>query len=232
MTAAGLRLETPEGIDLEVIPAGPVPRGLALLVDGLITQSATLLLFVLLSLGGNAGLGLFFMLLFMIEWFYPVLFEVLRVGQTPGKRAMSLRVVSADATPIGWNASLLRNLLRAVDVFPIFYLAGVVSMLLGRRFQRLGDLAADTLVVHAQAPNAPREALSPAVLAALGARTSPIPLNAAEQRALLGYAERHTDLSVERAIELSDVLAPLSGERGEAGRAEVLRIASGIAGRP
>ena len=232
MTAAGLRLETPEGIDLEVIPAGPVPRGLALLVDALITQSVTFLLFLLSSLGGNAGLGLFFLLLFTVEWFYPVLFEVLRAGQTPGKRAMSLRVLNADATPIGWNASLLRNLLRAVDVFPVFYLAGIVSMLLGRRFQRLGDLAAHTLVVHVQAPQAPRDVLPPEVLAALGSRRSPEPLTAAEQRALLGYAERQADLSVERAIELSDVLEPLSGQRGEAGRIEVLRIASGIAGRP
>jgi len=231
LNAAGLRLETPEGIDLEVIPAGPVPRGLALLVDGLITQSASFLLFMLFSLGGNAGLGLFFMVLFMTEWFYPVLFEVLRAGQTPGKRAMSLRVVNADATPIGWNASLLRNLLRVVDVFPIFYLAGVVSMLVGRRFQRLGDLAAHTLVVHVQAPPPPREASPPAALIELGVRRSPVALTAAEQRALLGYAERYTELSVERAIELSDVLESLTGERGEAGQIELLRIASGIAGR-
>lgn len=232
MSAEGLRLETPEGIDLEVMPAGPVPRGLALLVDGLITQSATLLLYLLLSLGGNAGLGVFFMLLFLAEWFYPVLFEVLRSGQTPGKRALSLRVVNADATPIGWNASLLRNLLRVVDVLPILYLAGIVSMLTNTRFQRLGDLAAHTLVVHAPASTAKPDGLAPAFFAGLGSRTSPVALTATEQRALLGYAERHAELSSERAIELSDVLEPLSGQRGEAGRIEILRIASGIVGRP
>ena len=231
MIGAALRLETPEGIDLEVSVAGPVPRGLAILIDGLITQTATLVFGLVLGLAGSAGVGLYLLLLFLVEWFYPVLFEVLRGGQTPGKKAISLRVVNADATPIGWNASLLRNLLRVVDLFPVFYLAGVTSMLLNRRFQRLGDLAAHTLVIHAHSDALADRDASPASVGALGARLIPIALTAEDQRALLGYAERHGELSVERAIELSDILEPLTGENGDEGMLDLIRMANGIAGQ-
>jgi uncharacterized RDD family membrane protein YckC len=224
-------LETPEGIDLEVSPAGPVPRGLAIMVDGVITQTGTLVIGLLLGLAGNAGVGIYLLLLFLVEWFYPVLFEVLRGGQTPGKKAFSLRVVNADATPICWNASLLRNLLRVVDVFPVFYLAGVTSMVLSGRFQRLGDLAAHTLVVHTHAREAAAEEVTIFGANDLGARPAAVSLAAADQRALLGYAERQAELSLERAIELSDILEPLTSHRGEEGRLELIRIANGIAGR-
>lgn len=167
---------------------------------------------------------------FLIEWFYPVLFEVLRAGRTPGKAALGLRVVNANATPIGWNASLIRNLLRTVDFLPLLYLGGLVSMLLTQRFQRLGDLAADTLVVHAGHPavgaGEPEE-----VAAGLGARPAPIALAPAEQRALLAFAERRGALSPERAVELADILEPLARARGDEGLATLLRIANGIAGR-
>ena len=234
MTGSTLRLETPEGIDLEVSPAGPVPRGLAIMVDGVITQTGTLVIGLLLGLAGNAGVGIYLLVLFLVEWFYPVLFEVLRGGQTPGKKAFSLRVVNADATPIGWNASLLRNLLRVVDVFPVFYLAGMTSMMLNGRFQRLGDLAAHTLVVYAHARKPAAEAVEGDMAFgthAIGARPPPVSLAAADQRALLGYAERQADLSLERAIELSDLLEPLTRHQGEEGRLELIRIANGIAGR-
>ncbi|MAG32641.1 MAG: RDD family protein [Deltaproteobacteria bacterium] len=231
MIGAALRLETPEGIDLELSPAGPAPRGLAILIDGAITQIGTTIALLLLSLGGSAGVGLYLILLFLVEWFYPVLFEVLRGGQTPGKKMIGLRVVNADATPIGWNASIVRNLLRVVDFFPLFYVGGIVSMLISSRYQRLGDLAADTLVVHA----ARMEDLGLGLLAAdddrLGARIAPVSLSAADQRAILAYAERRSDLSLERAVELSNVLEPLTGARGDEGMREVVRIANGIVGR-
>lgn len=231
MIGAALRLETPEGIDLEVSPAGPVPRGLAILIDGTITQASTAVTAILLSFAGNAGMGLYLILLFLVEWFYPVLFEVLRGGQTPGKKLMGLRVVNADATPIGWNGSIVRNLLRTADFFPLLYVGGVVSMLVSSRYQRLGDLAADTLVVHV----VPSEELALGALAPdddeLGTRMPSIPLTPADQRAILAFAERRSDLSVERAVEIANVLEPVTGARDEAGMREVVRIANGIVGQ-
>lgn len=227
---AVLRLETPEGIDIEVSPAGPVPRGLALSVDESITQIGCLIVLMVLAIGGNAGLGVYLVIYFVVEWFYPVLFEVLRGGQTPGKKMFGLRVVNADATPIGWNASLIRNLLRVVDLFPGFYIGGLVCMCLTRRFQRLGDLAANTLVVHAEQGAEGDSRLTPSALERLGTRRPPVGLTPQDQRAFLAYAERHAELSVERAIELADVLEPLTGARGDEGMREVIRIANGIAG--
>ena len=230
MIGAVLRLETPEGIDLVVSPAGPVPRGLAMAIDALITQTTSLLVGMALVLLGDAGVGIYLVLLFGIEWFYPVLFEVLRGGQTPGKSLLGLRVVHADATPIGWNASLLRNLLRTADFFPFFYVGGLVCMLLTDRFQRMGDLAANTLVVHVDTGGA-RSTSTSLEAEGLGARAAPVALSPVEQRALLGFAERQEELSRERAIELAEVLAPLTGASGEAARQEVLRIANGLSGR-
>lgn len=233
MIGAPLRLETPEGIDLELRPAGPAPRGLAMVIDATITQTAVTAVGIGFLLTGEAGLGLYLVLLFVVEWFYPVLFEVLRDGQTPGKRVVGLRVVNGDATPIGWSASIVRNLLRSADFFPLFYMGGLTSMLLSQRFQRLGDLAAETLVVHTHIDPAasPVTAEMDSIARDLGARTAPVPLSSADQRALLDFADRREELSVERAIELSDILEPITDARGEAGLRESLRIANGIAGR-
>ena len=145
-----LRLnETPEGVDLGLSVAGPVPRALALALDSLIRLGLYLLLLPLLSLS-KLGAGLFLLGIFLVDWLYPVLFEVYR-GATPGKRAMGLAVVHDDGTPVGLAASLIRNLLRIIDFLPLFYGVGLVSCLVDRDFRRLGDLAAGTLVIHAEA---------------------------------------------------------------------------------
>ena len=234
---SAIRLETPEGIDVELRPAGPVARGLAVLIDESIAQGGSIAILLAVLYLGEAGVGVYFVALFLIEWFYPVLFEVLRNGQTPGKSVMGLRVVSDDATPIGWNDSLVRNLLRVVDFLPFGYGAGLVSIVSTRRFQRLGDLAAGTLVVHAdrvddvQVPerSAERDAQAEADRR-LGAMPLPVPLVLDERRGIVSFAERQGDLSAERVLELSDLLEPVSGERGEEGRRQVVRIANGIAG--
>lgn len=233
LSGASVRLETPEGIDVELRPAGPVVRGLAFVTDQTIATLGTMLISGFLTVLGEAGTGVYLVVLFLVEWFYPVLFEVLRGGQTPGKKMMGLRVVYADATPIGWNASLLRNLLLFADMVPGFYLTGIVSMCLTRRFQRLGDLAANTLVVHvgSEAGAFDRSiASSRDAISALGAMPTPVALTSNEQRSFLGFAERQGELSAERAVELAEVLAPISGASGEEGRLAVLRIANGIAG--
>lgn len=218
-------IETPEGIDLTLRPAGPLPRMLAYAIDLLIRWAVLAVVAALLGAAGEFGLGIILILYFLLEWFYPVYFEIFRHGMTPGKRSLELRVVNGDGTPVGWDASLVRNLLRAADFLPLFYAAGFISMAVDGRFRRLGDLAAGTLVVHNQGVKAAARHEQ------RGARPSPLPLTADEQRALLDFSESRGRLSPQRQAELANILAPLTGRGDEAGVAELMKIANGLAGR-
>ncbi len=195
------RVETPEGIDLLLRPAGLVPRALAFTVDLALRAAILLALFLGFGLLGKFGSGLSALLLFLVQWWYMVLFEVLNQGRTPGKQWLGLRVVHDDGTPVGWAASLTRNLLRFVDMLPFGYFLGALSCLAHPAFKRLGDLAAGTLVVYAERPSA-RPALP-----MVEAQRPPVELDRDAQRALLDFAERQASLSPERAQELAALLA-------------------------
>ena len=138
-------IETPEGITLNLRVAGPLARALAWGADSLIKYGALWGLLMVLGFLGQGGFGLWLIALFLTEWFYPVLFEIYADGATPGKKAMGLKVVHANGTPVDWPAALIRNLLRAVDFLPLLYGFGVVAMACNRNFQRLGDLAAELI---------------------------------------------------------------------------------------
>ena len=100
------------------------------------------------------GMGAAFILSFVMNWFYGGLFETFWNGQTPGKRAMGIRVVTIDGQPITGLQAILRNVLRLVDglpmiaggVFPLFQL-GLISCALNNRYQRLGDIASGTYLI-------------------------------------------------------------------------------------
>jgi uncharacterized RDD family membrane protein YckC len=94
----------------------------------------------------KAGVGLVLVLVFAAQWIYFVAWEATK-GTTPGKMAFGLRVVTTEGRPIGFVEAALRNLLRAADALPIGYVVGVGSMAFSKRFQRLGDLVAGTIVV-------------------------------------------------------------------------------------
>jgi len=220
-----LLVETPEGIDLQAELAGPVPRMLAYLIDVGLRAAVMLGASIALGLLGKAGTGLMALLAFLLEWFYPVLFEVLRGGQTPGKRQLDLVTLHEDLSPITWSSSLLRNLLRVADFLPVFYLAGLASMCLGTRFQRLGDLAAGTVVVHriAQPPRAEVPEAAPV--------PPPFALEAEDQQALIGFAQRHQRLSADRQRELAAILAPpLRADSGASALARLHGIARWLLG--
>ncbi len=214
--------ETPEGIALGIRIAGPVVRSCAWAIDMLIRIGLYLAIAIPFSFLGGAGLGVSLVVFFLIEWFYPVFFE-LRQGATPGKKAMGLEVIHDNGTPVAWSASLIRNLLRAADFLPLLYATGLLSMLLSRNFQRLGDLAAGTLVVYRDKA-ALRHALP---------EVSPIHppghLSREEKRTLLAFAERAPLLTAARRIELAEILADLSGQRGERAVAELHAYASWLA---
>ncbi|MCO7627887.1 RDD family protein [Pseudomonas fluorescens] len=195
------QVETPEGIDLPLRPAGLMVRSLAFGIDLGIRGAILGVLFLVLAFLGQLGMGLGSLLLFAVSWWYMVLFEVLHQGRSPGKQWMGLRVIHDDGTPIGWSASLLRNLLRFVDLLPFGYCFGAISCLQHPTFKRLGDIAAGTLVVYSERP------LARPQLPDAQPRRSPIPLNLGEQRALLAFAERQAELSPARVNELAALLA-------------------------
>ncbi|WDR33862.1 RDD family protein [Pseudomonas serboccidentalis] len=195
------QVETPEGIDLPLRPAGLMVRTLAFGIDLGIRGALLGVLFLALAFLGKLGMGLGSLLLFAVSWWYMVLFEVLHQGRSPGKQWMGLRVIHDNGTPIGWSASLLRNLLRFVDLLPFGYFLGAISCLQHPTFKRLGDIAAGTLVVYSE-----RALLRPQLPDAQP-RSAPVPLNLSEQRALLAFAERQAELSPARVNELAALLA-------------------------
>lgn len=219
------QVETPEGVTLYLRLAGVVPRASAWAIDSGIRLFLVLIASTVLQFLGKSGAGIALLVLFLLYWFYMVLFEVLNQGRTPGKILMGLRVVNDNALPVGWMASIVRNLLRTVDMFPLLYGFGFASMVFDRDFRRLGDRVAGTLVVHDG--RAKRVSL-PKVTRAV---RPPRPLSTEEQVAMLGFAERAGHLTVERQAELADVLEPLTGQKGEAGVQRLLAYASWIAGR-
>lgn len=196
-------IETPEGAMLPLTPAGFMVRSLAQIIDILIRFGITLAMFMLLSLLGKLGSGIALILAFLLEWFYPVFFEVSRQGRTPGKKWLGIRVVNDDGTPITFGPSLLRNLLRVADFLPMLYLTGIIASLCNRQFKRLGDLAAGSMVVY----DAP--AVQQPDFEVRGQLPVPADFSTDEQRALLAFAERSKYLSAERQSELASLLLPV-----------------------
>ncbi len=199
------RLETPEGVQLDLPVAGPFARGAAFLIDLLVRASLYTVFGAPLALLGDLGMGLLMIAIFMIEWFYPVFFEVLWRGATPGKFALGLSVVRDDGTPVGWSDSIVRNLLRAADFLPFGWLAGLTSMSLDPDFKRLGDRVAGTIVIYVDRRSG----------AGMLPDSPPVPvpfaLSPAEQRAFIEYAERSPTWTTDRAEELAEVLMPVVG---------------------
>jgi uncharacterized RDD family membrane protein YckC len=203
-----------------------VPRALAWVVDFALRLAILMLLGMILGALGGFGTGVFLLAWFVLEWLFPAWCEVYWGGATPGKKALRLVVLHDDGTPVGWPAALTRNLLRAIDFLPLFYCAGLVTMLLNREFKRLGDLAAGTIVVYAE--EKPRGlAIPPAPAIA-----PPLPLTLAEQRAILDFAERAPGLTEERAEELASIPRGLVGRLdGRAAAHRLVGIANFLVGR-
>jgi uncharacterized RDD family membrane protein YckC len=144
------RTVTPEAVTIAVDVAGLGSRMIAWLIDSLI-QLAVVLPIVLGVGAGNLADGpelvVVSLVIFLIVWGYYPIFEVLWQGRTPGKRAQRIRVIRTDGQPANGAAILVRNLIRILDVILLPFLA-VISMLVTSRAQRLGDLAAGTMVVR------------------------------------------------------------------------------------
>jgi uncharacterized RDD family membrane protein YckC len=147
-----MTIETPEGVSVTVPLAGVGSRFIAAAIDAIIQFTlliCAVVVFGVFELGGGASGGLLALSAFLIFFVYDVAFEVLAYGRTPGKRWTGLRVVRATGEPVGFVTSVIRNLLRLVDFLPSAYLVGIASILVTSRNQRLGDIAAGTVVARA-----------------------------------------------------------------------------------
>jgi uncharacterized RDD family membrane protein YckC len=223
-------IETPEHIVFQHRVAGPARRAMAHVVDLILCYTAVTVLAVLVGLAflGAAsltemfgdttkiGVGLILIALFCAQWVWFVVWEGLR-GSTPGKKAFGLRVVTVTGRPIGLGQAMLRNVLRVADLLPTAYLAGVASMALSKRFQRIGDLVAGTLVVNVdRAKVASANVLwpppQPWEVAALPADVA---LDADERAAIELFLRRRGALGHAREHELASMIAaPLAKRLG------------------
>ena len=240
-----LSIETPELVGIDMPVAGIGSRFVALLVDYLIWFLVVIALVFLVSLidpslshfsklGEKWAVALFIFVPFMLYWGYFTLFEAFWNGCTPGKRLAKIRVIQRSGRGIGLFESMTRNLLRVVDQFPLVYAVGAVSIFLTRNHQRLGDLAAGTLVVHERenlaAPSSGASARTftagifeergprPAMAAPLPARVELSAsgvqrLETADLEVLEGFFARRLDFGLEVRAELARRIAGAIGAK-------------------
>lgn len=149
------RFETPENVWFDVRLAGPAVRMGAYLIDFLLRLLAFFVALIIVGIfitdsqtARGFAEGFTIVSLFALEWCYPWFFEAFRSGRTPGKSVLGIRVVRVGGYPLGFREAMLRNLLRAVDSLPFGYGIGLVTTLATRRFQRLGDILAGTIVIR------------------------------------------------------------------------------------
>ncbi|MFL6551406.1 MAG: RDD family protein [Povalibacter sp.] len=220
--------ETPEGIVIELRPAGLTARLYAFLIDQLIRFGIVVMVGTLARFLQGVGIGMYLVAVFALEWFYPVEFELSRWGATPGKRAFKLKVVMDSGLPITPAASITRNLLRFADFLPFMYGFAAISMLVRRDFKRLGDIAAATLVVYEPLPS------QKATLDNVEPMAPVIPLSPRDQAAVIALAARAPRMTVDRLDELAALAAAVSGDAGQSGpivTKRVLAVAQWLLGK-
>ncbi len=154
-TSATLHIATPEGVAFSLPLASPATRALAVLVDLLVVGVINSTLSATDFLGPDFGAAAHLLLSFLLTSGYGAASELLFNGQTIGKKVLGLRVMDERGLHLRPSQVLLRNLLRAVDILPLFYAVGGIASLCNRRCQRLGDLAAGTVVVRVLSPAPP-----------------------------------------------------------------------------
>lgn len=220
--------ETPEGILLELRPAGLSVRFYAFALDWMIRLMIIYAAAMATSVIGGIGFAFWLILVFGLEWFYPIAFELTPSGATPGKRVFGLRVVMDNGLPVTAAASVARNLLRVADLLPFAYGFAIVSMLLRRDCKRLGDLAAGTIVLH-QPRATSRMALNKVTPVAPARLLAP-----EDQASIIALAARAPTLTAARLDELAALAAAVSGDAGRSGPAvtrRVLGVAEWLLGR-
>jgi len=238
-----LNIDTPELVSIELPLAGIGSRFIAILIDSLILGAALFLLiflaaFILPALNllgpksASWGLGIFFLIIFLLFWGYFALFEAFNNGRTLGKRVAKIRVIHQSGRGINFAEALARNLVRVIDYLPGFYGVGIAAMFMSKRSQRLGDMVAGTLVVREREVEAPMwgESTSRTLTAAALAPNSPIPpphlrvvlpapalakLTPADLEVLEGFFSRRLDMDLTtRSVLAGRIASALCAKSG------------------
>jgi uncharacterized RDD family membrane protein YckC len=143
-------VQTPEGIEFNLYPAGILIRICSYMIDVAIQGVLSIVMLIIFSgvVAELFGAWILFLYMFLLNWFFHVICELCFKGQSPGKKIMGIRVVRSNGSPINPGASFVRNLLRFADTFMGFFIIALSCMMVSPGFRRIGDLAADTLVVY------------------------------------------------------------------------------------
>lgn len=216
-------VETPEHVQFSFELAGPGRRVAAYFIDLLLRGAVFLFVAVTAQLGGalgdegleGLGQGLVLTVAFGLEWGYFVLLETLWQGQSIGKRALGLRVVTSDGRPLRFIQSVLRNLVRAADFLPSFYALGTFVLSADKHFRRLGDLAAGTLVIvtpHYRI-QAPLRITPPPDASELYGIPSRPDLSPKELSNIELFLRRLGQYAPARELELAQLIAPMLAKR-------------------
>lgn len=234
-----VQIATPENICFEYRLAGPLRRFHAMTLDFIVRLAIILLLvfvgIIISILAGISGLGIgagafmtagLFVAYFFFTWFYGLFFEAMMNGQTPGKRLAGLRVISVDGRPINAIQATIRNFLRVADLAPLvsleilspemppaymiptFFFA-FVSMILTKRMQRIGDLAAGTMVVLDDRTWHPKKVVfeDPRVPSLAAHIPISFQMTRTMAQTIAHYVDRRLMLSPARRAELASTLA-------------------------
>ncbi len=219
-------IKTPENIGFRYGVAGPFRRFPAFCIDLACMALFFIALVFLAALFARFSLEGPIMLIgmFVLQWFYGGLFEAYMNGQTPGKWLLGLRTVSVDGKPINGMQAILRNLLRGVDLFvyphPQFFVLapiGLVASAMNARFQRLGDLAAGTMVIIEETPwlTGMAKLDDPRTIQLAGYIPPEFTVNKTMAKAIATYVERRRFFSLPRRREMTkNLAAPLLDQFG------------------
>jgi uncharacterized RDD family membrane protein YckC len=203
------RVQTPEGIDYTLYPAGLLIRACAYGIDvffqGLFLLAFSIIYYVVLQRG--IGVWLVLLVQFALNWFYHVFWEVFFRGQSLGKRFLGLRVVQNDGSPVNPGSSFMRNLLRFADGFMGLYLIAFLSFTMSRGFRRPGDWVAGTLVIYTWQSQAPSWRGLMSWLDAVPPTAPGRALSFEEKQGILVFAQRYPLLGPARAEEIAASLA-------------------------
>lgn len=231
-------IELGEGVEIDLRIAGPFPRALALLLDTLILSGVMVVVGffvgILATSSSMVAQGVFLIISFFVSWGYFTYFEAGKRGATVGKRVLGLRVIDRSGNNITKGQSFVRNILRLVDMLPGIpttatgvlvgsFGLGFFCCLFTRKFQRIGDLVANTLVVYTD-PELLMTGQEPKVDAAAPG----VALTREEQVALAEYYNRAGMWSEARRIELSDHAYGITRKNGMAGMVKLLGMAKWI----
>ena len=222
-------VELAEGMEIHLRAAGPFLRFIAYVLDLIFEILVLLVVWFIIGLmatvlGGNVAMGVYYLLYFFIWWFYHVFFELSRWGATPGKMIFGLRVVDEAGGSVTLGQSMIRNFVRGMEMMTPFL---PLVAFFHPRFQRLGDLAAGSLVVYSK----PRVEYSNAGPPPMVAVPVTCALTREEEAAILSFRYRSGGWSEARRVELTNHLQPLTGEVGPKGVNKLLGMASWLEGQ-